>query len=161
MNDSEISSTFSGALDDARSPWITLGSMLLLSFGLMLAGVLMVDQVKDDEGDATFGSLVSNWSKLQRNVQEKKERVLSVASIANPAKQEEVSEEAPENSANIRWPKLTLTAFSPRKSVAFVNGDAVRVGETVSKATVLEITDRGVVVEFKGVRRLLTVEPVR
>ncbi|MEN8255462.1 MAG: hypothetical protein ABFR33_08330 [Verrucomicrobiota bacterium] len=65
----------------------------------------------------------------------------------------------------VRWPKLKLTGFGTPSGndsgFAIINGKHVVVGGTVNGATLVRILEYGVLLEYKGERKVVIVEVTR
>ncbi len=65
----------------------------------------------------------------------------------------------------IRWPKLKLTGFGKSTDgeggFAIINGKQILLNNQIEKATVVEIHTHGVLMEYKGEQKLLSVELIR
>jgi hypothetical protein len=71
----------------------------------------------------------------------------------------------PRDNAEVRWPKLKLTGFGRSADgeggFGIINEKHVLKGQEISGVKLVEIRAHGVVLEYKGERKTLAVDPIR
>lgn len=156
---------------EPASPWVMLISMLLLISGLILSSAMLVHYAMngkdsaDKESFFDFAKLMEAGKEFSTKVQIREkpttEENESVAPIDSAVKKFLSGGE----NGSVRWPKLKLSGFgipsNGKVGFAIINGKHVIVGSTVSGATLVEILDHGVRVEYKGETKTLIVEIIR
>ncbi len=153
---------------ESVSPWVMFISMLLLISVLILSSAMLVHYAMDGkEGPAKES--VFDFAKLIEAGKEfftkgEKQNTEGKTAVAPTASTVKTFFSGGENRA-VRWPKLKLTGFGiPSNSkigFAIINGKHLIVGGTINGATLVEILDHGVLVEYKGETKTLIIEITR
>ncbi len=154
----------------ASSPWVMLISMLLLITGLILSSVMLVyyatDNPADESKKSSFsvaeligkGQALSAQSKPDRK-QVEPEPVIADTKPAESGVKRFFSGDRPEE---VRWPKLKLSGFGKgshgQSDFAIINNNQILVGTPINGVILVEILNQGVVVEYKGEQKILTVK---
>ncbi len=159
---------------EPSSPWVMLISMLLLISGLILSSAMLLHYAMDDKEGATWESFF-DFAKLMEEGKEPSAKAQTTNTQGEPKK------ESPESTApnpsglsfkkffsgggngTVRWPKLKLTGFGTSADTeggfAIINGKHVLVNTSIGEVTLVEVRAHGAVVEYKGERKILAVEP--
>ena len=155
--DSDLSKGVGNGEFEFPAPWVSLGSIFLLSTGLLLAGVLMASEAMPLAKNGTFQK--ENWVPLvPANPFEKVEEV---ANETGPLRvfTESLRKTTTAIADPVRWPQLKLAGFGSGAGgggYAIINGSMVRCGEWVNKVQVIEVQEGCVIVELQGERKTLT-----
>ena len=155
------------AVSKASSPWIMLISMLLLIAVLILSSVMLVHYaLGGTEGEAgkpsfSFAGLIEKGKALSVQPEPKAEQQEPesppVAIDTKP------SEQGMKRffSGDVRWPRLKLSGFGKgsggKSDFAIINGEKVLVNTPINGVMLVEVLEQGVMVEYKGERKTLTV----
>ncbi len=143
------------------SPGVMLTTMLLLIVGLLLSSILLLYSALKRQGgpDAELN--------MEALIEQAK------AHTAQPRKTEQPAELKPENPSTdlkqifsgntgktTKWPKLKLTGFgsSAQGGFAIINGRQVLLNESIGPVQLVAIRSHGVIVEYMGERKTLTVD---
>jgi hypothetical protein len=155
------------------SPWVMLITMLLIISGLIVSSALLLDYAadlyaQDEHADASpfdLDGLIEQgrkWSKQEKHEnlpdasapQEKEEHDSAVKRFFSGTDNE-----------TVRWPKLKLTGFGTSSDAegafAIINGRQVLVNTSIDEVKLIEVHTHGAVVEYKGERKILTLDPGR
>ena len=161
---------------EQNSPWIMLTSMLLLIAGLILTSAMLIHYAPEHSSGEQDGPR-SEWSQLLEKgktladqAQAKKiENKTSTASVekTKPGKTEAtgIKRFFTRDNSDIRWPKLKLTGFGKSADgeggFGIINEKHILKGQEISGAKLVEIRAHGVVLEYKGERKVLAGDPTR
>ena len=129
-------------------------TILLLIGGLLLTSAMMVNYTLSTNGTATFNTsaLTEKWkAKLPS-----KENIIKASTSLRKTKKP----------PPVQWPELTLTGFGTglggKDGFAFINGESVVPDQQIDIAQeqvkIIRIEKQGVLVEYKGEMKLLTVK---
>ena len=160
---------------EQTSSWIMLTSMLLLIAGLVLTSAMLVHYALDrniGEDGSRFdvsqllekGKTLSDQAKAKMGEGNKPKTVIEEP---KPGQSTEVSVKRffPSVNAEVRWPKLKLTGFGRSADgeggFGIINEKHVLKGQEISGVKLVEIRAHGVVLEYKGERKTLAVDPTR
>ena len=157
------------ATSKASSPWVMLISMLLLIAVLILSSVMLVHYAmggkEGETGKSTFsfanliekGKALSTQSEPGAEQQPENQSETTDFKPAEPGMKRFFSGEG-----SVRWPRLKLTGFGKgsggQSGFAIINGEQVLVNTPINGAMLVEILDQGVVMEYKGEQKTLTVK---
>lgn len=164
----EPSNSSEPALQDAvetgvTSPWVMAVTMLLLICGFALTATLLLRHAPDNAETASAFS-ITRFLNAATNAA----APAAAATADNPD-----DTVAPHgtligrlfgepDTETVRWPRLKLTGFGRSadsgNAFAIINGRNVVVDSCIGDVRLVEIRQQGVVVEYQGEQRLLTVE---
>ena len=160
----------------SSSPWVMIISMLLLISGLILSSAMLMHYAMGGK-EGTAKGFTFDFTKLM-------EKGKDFSAKAQTTKKQATTENEPPVATDskpvdsifkkffsrggdraIRWPKLKLTGFgTPSGSdagFAIINGKQIVVGGTVNGAALVRILEYGVLLEYKGERKVVIVEVTR
>lgn len=154
------------------SPWVMLVSMLLLISGLILSSAMLLHYALDGKEGTERNSL---FDFVQLTVDGKKSSAKPQAAKTQGTSDNESSNPEASSSSvktffsgggngTVRWPKLKLSGFGTSSDTAggfaIINGKHVLVNTSIGDVMLVEILAQGAVVEYKGERKILAVEPI-
>ena len=156
----------------ATSPWVMFISMLLLISVLILSSVMLVHYAmggkdgKTDRSVFSFAALMEKGKALAAQPEPKAESQQHedqpVATNSNPSESGMRRFFSGDSSGSVRWPTLSLSGFGKGRAgqsdFAIINGEQVLVNSSVEGVMLIEILSQGVVVEYKGEQKTLTVK---
>lgn len=157
------------------SPWIMLTSMLLLIAGLVLTSAMLVHYALERRSGAD-GSRFDLSQLLEKGKTLSAQAKARVAESSKPKAAVEEPETGkttgmgmkrffPGGNGAVRWPKLKLTGFGKptdgEGGFAIINEKHVLKEQEIAGVKLVEIRAHGVVVEYKGERKTLAVDPTR
>lgn len=153
---------------ETTSPWVMIISMLLLISGLLLSSAMLIHHATNGENSSAkkpffdFTNLMKKGMALSAKEKQPEQTETVKKEPAQPTASAVKKLLSSRNGGAVRWPKLKLTGFgAPTNSntgFAIINGKHIIVGGTVNGATLTEILDHGVRVEYKGESKTLIVE---
>lgn len=150
-----------------------LTSMILLISGLILSSAMLIHYTKKKTGSTaspsfSFSELFKKGKTLSaqvkaKAVEEKKQAALTEEPKDTKATESGIKQFFSRNNSTVRWPKVKLTGFGKssdgESGFAIINDKHIIVGQKISKVTLIEIGVNSVVVEYKGERKTLAVDP--
>lgn len=143
-------------------------SMLLLIAVLILSSVMLMHYAlggKEGEGGKpsfSFANLIEKGKAL--SVQPEPTAEQQEPESQPMATDTKSSEQGVKRffSGNIRWPRLKLSGFGKgsgnQSDFAIINGEQVLVNTPINGVMLVKILDQGVVMEYKGEQKTLTVK---
>jgi len=156
------------------APGTMLVSILLLIAGLLLTSALLLDRGFAHKGQT--GKLGADFSQTLENAKGlfAVAKAKSAARTPAPTPQATTSEpgkkgilgfsfkEKKKEKRDVHWPRLKLSGFGKAAAgetgFAIINGKRIDVGDATGGATVVEVFDQGVELEFQGATKILTME---
>ncbi len=153
------------------SPGIMLTTMLLLITGLLLSSILMLYHAmerKDGKSpDLNLGTLLEH-AKTQAAKPQKAVHPAKPQKTVQPAADREPKQKQPAikeilsggSEKKVKWPKLKLSGFgsSADGGFAIINNQEVFLGQNIGKVKLVEVRHHGIVVEYMGERKTLSVD---
>lgn len=162
-------------LDGKRNaaPGAMLVSILLLIGGLLLTSALLLDSGLANK-ESPFPSKHIIFSQTLK----KTEEIIAYAKTKSanrapiPSSQASTFEIKGKNILNfsfkekdgngVRWPRLKLSGFGKatanKTDFAIINGNRIKIGDSIRGATLIKIVDQGVELEYQGATKILTIE---
>jgi hypothetical protein len=153
------------------APGVMLFSILLLIGVLVLSSAMLFHYGLGAKADGenpsafSFSALVEKGKALSARARETAEQKRAEKEAAASTETDDAGVKkffSGRKGDAVRWPKLKLTgfgrSFDGQSDFAIINKSHVYVDSEINGATLIEISARGVVVEFQGERKTLTVE---
>ena len=158
--------------DASSSSRAMLMTMLLLIAGLILSSAMMLHYAfEGEEGSGGIGlagpeEADSTWTGDSDGSPGKDAASAPADGPAYAPAESAVSRFfSARDDGTVKWPKLKLTGFGKSKdkedSFAIINGQHVTVSNYINDVQLVEIRAHGAVVEYRGERRVITVDQVR
>jgi hypothetical protein len=157
--------------DASSSSRTMLITMLLLITGLILSSAMMLHYAFDggEEGGIGFAGLLEQdgtWTGDSGKRPDEDAAGAPAGELTYAPAESAVSRFfSPRDDGTVKWPKLKLTGFGKSTdaegSFAIINGQQVMVSNYIGEVQLVEIRAHGAVVEYRGERRVLTVDQVR
>jgi hypothetical protein len=155
------------------APGAMLVSILLLIAVLLLTSALLLDSASARQGRTgkTGAGFSQALEKAKGLFAEAKSKTVAPSPSPSPQTKSSTPEKkgilglsfgGKKKKGNVHWPRLKLSGFGKAAAgetgFAIINGKRVNVGDAASGATVVEVSDRGVELEYQGATRILTME---
>ena len=145
-----------------------LTTTFLLISGLILTSVMLILYGFDNPKNQKSPEQIQAWEQFKLQLTElKSEKKTDTTAPSPDALDSSIKSSEPSiknwlskiSSGNVRWPNLQLTGFSKGKiTSAIINNKQVMEGGVIKGAKVLEIQEYGVLMEYKGETKTLSVE---
>jgi hypothetical protein len=160
-------------IQERSSPWMMIFTLLLLISGFILSSVLLLNY--DDSLQARHEGAGASIFELAAQFGQGGNRTMQTESEPIPEKSVEDEPEALDsavrrffsggNDGSVRWPKLKLTGFGKSSDAegafAIINGRQVLVNTCIDDVKLIEVRTHGAVVEYRGERKMLTLDSGR
>ncbi len=151
------------------APGVMLISILLLIVGFLLASAMLLHYGMEGNGETgnPIPGLAQTLEKAKSMVAATKTdpetpAPAKVPEVAAKPKESGIKGLFPAKSGNVRWPRLELAGFgipaAGETGFAIINGKHVVVGGEIKGATLVEILGHGVLLEYKGETKTLSIE---
>ena len=155
---------------ERSSPWVMLITMLLLISGLILSSAMLLHYAIDmNTKDGGSRASLFDFAGMFRQSREWSTKATSEdIPDASVDEEQEAQDSAVKryfsgnSDGTVRWPKLKLTGFGKSSDAegafAIINGKHVLVNTSLGEVKLIEVRTHGAVVEYRGERKILTLD---